>query len=194
LANQARGYLVPQWRRLTEALTEQTFDPAQPTLHPSYTGIYAQDWQGVKQAIEKEPHWHRQPVLLLRHVQACTRLWQTADAVVSWFYLCWRFPDNTDIDTAQCNRELKNAWLDFLELEPELPAETFPAWYLLIKPGLVNTLAIEGNAPNNELYEIVHQLIVARQAKDESREMNLRQQLQALNPVFFQHFKNGVTK
>jgi hypothetical protein len=194
LANQARGYLVPQWRRLTEALTEQTFDPAQPTLHPSYTGIYALDWQGVKQAIEKEPQWRSQPELLLRHVQACARLWQNSDAVLSWFYLCWQFPENTNIDAAQCDRELKNAWLDFLELEPELPAEAFPAWYLLIKPGLVKTLAMEDNAPNNELYEIVHQLIVARQAKDESREMNLRQQLQALNPVFFQLFKKRVTK
>lgn len=194
LANQSRGYLIPQWRRLTAALSKQTFDPQRPRLHASYTAIHAMDWHGVKQAIEKEPQWRVQPELLLRHVQACTRLWQNADAVVSWFYLCWQFPEDAHIDAAKADRDLKEAWLDFLELEPELPVEAFPAWYLLIKPGLANTLTTEDSAPSNELYAIVRRLLAARQAKDESQEINLRQQLQELEPVFFQHFIERIAK
>jgi hypothetical protein len=188
LAQQARGYLVAQWRRLSEALMHHAFDPAQPNLHASYCGIHAMDWPGVKQCIENEPQWHAQPVLLLRHVQACTRLWQTVDAALSWFFLCWQFPQDTDIDAAQADQELRHAWLDFLDLEPELSIVAFPAWHLLNKPGLVNTLKMPGDAPANELYQIVRQLLNTKRAKDESREISLRQQLQALDSAFFQHF------
>jgi hypothetical protein len=188
LAQQARGYLVTQWRRLSEALIDCDFDPAQPDLHASFTGIHAMDWLGVKQSIEKVPQWRDQPVLLLRHVQACTRLWQPADAVLSWFLLCWQFPQDADIDTAQADQDLRNAWLDFLELEPELPVAAFPAWHLLSKPGLANTLTVDADTADNELYQIVQRLIKAKQAKDEVREIALRQQLKALDTVFFQHF------
>ena len=188
LAQNARGYLVPQWRRLTDLLTSHSFDPGHPDIHSSFTAIHAMDWHTVKQSIEKEPNWRNHPVLLVRHVQACTRLWQTADAILSWFYLCWRFPQDADIDEVQADSDLKNAWLDFLELEPELPISAFPAWHLLNKPGLANTLTIQDVAPDNELYHIVQRLLQAKQEPDTEHEIKIRQQLQKLDPVFFEHF------
>jgi hypothetical protein len=178
---------------LTELLITHPFDPALPKMHPSFTGIHAMEWHTVKQSIEKEPNWRNYPVLLLRHVQACTRLWQTAEAILSWFYLCWRFPKDADIDSAQADRELKNAWLDFLELEPELPVTAFPAWHLLNKPGLIKTLPeAESNAFDDKLYETVHRLLETKQAQDSAQEISLRQQLQRLDSVFFQHFIKRV--
>ena len=51
LAQHARGYLVTQWRRLSEALMEHAFDPAQPNLHTSFTSIHAMDWPGVTSSL-----------------------------------------------------------------------------------------------------------------------------------------------
>ncbi|KPJ93875.1 MAG: hypothetical protein AMJ53_06385 [Gammaproteobacteria bacterium SG8_11] len=189
LAQHARDYLVPQWRRLTNALATLPFDPAHPKLHASFTALQALDWHQAKKAIERESHWRQNPILLLRHVQTCTRLWQTAQSILSWFYLCWRFPQSADIDEAQADRDLKNAWLDFLELEPELPVGAFPAWHLLNKPGLLNILPeSEDTVIENELYQIIHRLLEAKQARDETQEIALRQQLQKVDAAFFQHF------
>lgn len=193
LAQNARGYLVPQWRRLTELLNAHPFDPVHPNIHSSFTGIRAMDWHTVKQSIEKEPNWRNHPVLLSRHIQACTRLWQTTDAILSWFYLCWRFPQDADIDEVQADRELKNAWLDFLELEPELPVAAFPAWHLLNKPGLIKILPeAEGDAPDDKLFNTVHRLLETKQSQDSTQEISLRQQLQELDSVFFQHYIKRV--
>jgi hypothetical protein len=170
-------------------LISHSFDPAHPDMHPSFTGIHAMDWHTVIQSIEKEPKWRNYPVLLLRHVQACSRLWQTADAILSWFYLCWRFPQDTDIDEAQADSDLKNAWLDFLELEPELPISAFPAWHVLNKPGLVKTLPeYESNARDDKLYDTVLRLLETKKSQDSAQEISLRQQLQRMDSVFFQHY------
>ena len=193
LAQNARGYLIPQWRRLTELLAAQPFDPTHPNMHPSFSGIHAMEWHTVKQSIEQEPNWRNQPVLLSRHVQACTRLWQSADAILSWFYLCWRFPQDTDIDAAQADRELRDAWLDFLDLEPELPVSTFPAWHLLNKPGLIKTLhEPEEDAPDDQLYLTVHSIVKANLSQDSNQEIRLREKLQEIDSVFFQHYINRV--
>jgi hypothetical protein len=192
LAQHARGYLVQQWWRLTDLLKEHAFDPEQPTLHASFTAIYAMDWRQVKQSIEKEAQWRNHPVLLLRHVQACSRLRQSAQAILSWFCLCWQFPQHADIDAAQADQDLKNAWLDFLEMEPELPAEAFPAWHLFNKPGLAKTLPKHDDVLDNELYEIIQRLLQSRQSNDTSQEMVLRQQIKTQYPEFFQHLIKHV--
>ena len=171
LAQRAREYLIPQWRRLTTKLSDHVFDPAQPNLHASFTGIQALDWSSVKQAIEQESQWRKSPVLLARHAQACTRLWLPA----------------------QVDSDLKNAWMDFLELEPELAVSTFPAWHLLHKPGLINTLPEhQEDTPWDELYQAVYRKLKAQPSGNSTYDIDLRQQLQEINPVFFQHFIKSV--
>ncbi|MGD8594431.1 MAG: hypothetical protein PVF82_16495, partial [Gammaproteobacteria bacterium] len=64
----------------------------------------------------------------------------------------------------------------------------FPAWHLLNKPGLANTLTIQDVAPENEHYQIVQRLLQAKQEPDTEHEIKIRQQLQKLDPVFFEHF------
>ena len=194
MAARSRGYLVTQWRRLTKALSSHSFDPAQPELHTSFSAIQSLDWNTAKQAIENEPQWRNHPVLLLRHVHCCTRLWQLNDALLSWFYLCWLFPQDTDINAAQADSALKSDWLEFLDLEPELDPKVFPAWYILNKPGLIKTLPDLGsqkNTPCDETYKIMQRMLAAQQS-DKSilpgMDISLRQELLAVDPVFFQHF------
>ena len=194
MAQRAREYLVPQWRRLTNSLTNKKFDNSSPELHASYTAMHAMDWHTARQAIEQEARWRDNPILLLRHVQACTRLWQLNEAILSWFYLCWTFPQDTDVVTAQVDHGLRHQWLEFLDLEPELEPRVFPAWQLLNKPGLVKTLpdlTHDENAPCDETYRIVHRMLASQQSGDSvlpQLDITLRQELRAADPVFFQHF------
>lgn len=194
LGQRSRDYLVPHWRRLTNALTTIVFDPALPERHASYTAIQALDWAAAKQAIEQEPAWRQSSVLLQRHVQACSGLWQQSGALLSWFYLCWQFPEDTEIAAVQGDNLLKEAWLEFLELEPELSTSTFPAWYLLKKPGLVKTLPDPEGAdsmPCDVPYKIIYRMQTITQAQGAigpEQDIELRQQLQQADPVFFRHF------
>jgi len=107
LGKNSRNLLIPLWRRLSAALQNQPYQSAQPTLHLSYTASQSMDWETVCHAVENESHWHTDVALLLRHTRACEYLHQKPEALLSWFKLCWQFPEQSDIYESSNDNELR---------------------------------------------------------------------------------------
>jgi hypothetical protein len=209
LGKDSRNLLIPLWRRLSCALRDQPYRSTEPELHLSYTAGRALDWEAVRRAVEQEPRWHTDAVLLLRHAQACDQLHQQAAALASWFELCWRFPAQGDVLASSGNHELRRQWTAYLDLDPELPVQSFPAWLLLSKPGLTNILPDPDNhsrvargtgdgvtvcpASYRTLYRLQHDRVQAHAERGTNDTMALRARLKQQDPVLFQHFLQFTT-
>jgi hypothetical protein len=191
-----RQLLIPLWRRLTTALRGQTFDPSRPELHASHTAMRAGDWQGVRQAVESEADWQCQALLLERHARACTHLSDRAAALRSWCLLCWRFPLLGERIESCDDSTFGGGWRAFLDLEPELPVEDFPAWLLLQSPGLASIAPDAEACP--ERYRILLQLQKRRQlgtaAATDVNAMALRAALKRQAPLLFQYYLDSLDR
>ena len=184
----ARHLMIPVWRRLATALHGVGFDAQVPERHASYAATRAMDWQGVRGAIERESRWEEQAVLIQRHALACERVRDDAAANRSWALLCWHFPDSAAALDSSLDTSLSGDWDDFQDLEPPLPAEAFPAWRLMRRPGLAQQLAIaEDCGPAS--YHLVRLLCLQKigQATDDTRDViALRAELKTQDPALLQ--------
>jgi hypothetical protein len=190
--------LIPLWRRLSRALETQVFDPAYPQLHASYTSIMARDWPGVRQAVEREDGWRNEAVLLTRHARASTHLSDQAAALQSWFHLIWRFPKLSDDFQTYADHTLRSAWQVFLDLEPELPDEDFPAWLLVRIPSfaLIAPEVEDGTlCPASYHTLLCLQRSILKEGVDSTapQAMELRLKLKQQAPLLFQHFLGSGT-
>jgi hypothetical protein len=186
LGRESRPFMEPLWRRLGEALADHDFEPQRPELHRSYTASRNLDWLAVIEAIEAEPDWYNHAVLLQRHARACEQLQRSVEAMLDRFQLCWRFPRQAALALTDATVDLIRAWDLFQNLEPELEPSHFPAWLLIIRPGISSRLplpVVEAPADFQLLYALQRQ-------KDGlgSEAMRLRAELKALNPALFHHF------
>lgn len=190
LGKDSRQFLVPLWRRLDDVLAGQPFDPLRPELHRSYTAAAMLDWQRVIVAVEAEPEWRSQPLLLQRHAAACERLQRSIDALLDRFALCWRFPQQAELSATGAPLDLIRAWDRFLELEPELEVSAFPAWLLILRPAMTQWLSPpDDDAPED--YRLVFALQRASAtpgAAPGSDAVRLRGELKKLNSELFHHF------
>ncbi|VAW83322.1 hypothetical protein MNBD_GAMMA13-1208, partial [hydrothermal vent metagenome] len=194
LGKESRNLLIPLWRRLSLALCDQPYPTTQPELHASYTASRAMDWDSARQAVERVPDWRAEPVLLQRHTRACEHLHLRSDALLGWFTLCWRFAQHSDAIESSNDTELQQCWLAFLELEPELPTQAFPAWMLLDKPGLTQVLAApcDGTTACPASYRTLYRL--QNGISDPTDEhIALRARLKQQDPVLFQHYLKTVS-
>lgn len=190
----ASGFLLdPLWRRLTAALQDRPFDPSCPDLHPSYTAAQARDWPTVRQAVECEEGWRRQPVLLERHARACTRLDDQAAALGSWYLICWQFPQLGDRLDRCGDHTLASGWQGFLDLEQELPTEDFPAWLMMRHSGLAR-IAPNGDddIPCPESYRTLYHLLRDGAKGADDQIMTLRGRLKQQAPLLFHHYLETV--
>lgn len=194
LGKESRNLLIPQWRRLSSALQDQPYQPAQPEMHISYTASQAMDWDISRQAVEQLTNWQTDPVLLKRHARACDQLHLRGDALISWFNLCWQFPHQSDAIECSTDTELRQQWISFLELEPELSVQTFPAWLLLSKPGLIRIVV----APHNDETICPSSYLTMRQLQHNIQQTDnniaLRAQLKQQDPALFLHYLNNIEK
>jgi hypothetical protein len=149
----------------------------------------------MKQSIETEPNWKNSAILLSRHALACDHLQLPGESLLSWFEFCWRFPQESEILEHTASNEIQQYWEKFLELDPELPEQEFPAWLILKKPGLINIIpnTIDGTQENKQenptSYCILCQLVAPRaEALSSSESMTLRAALKKQNPDLFQHY------
>jgi hypothetical protein len=192
LGRGSRDYLMPHWQRLGQALDGHPFDPGSPRLHASYPALRGEAWGRLKALVEAESGWREQPLLLCRHAQACGRLRLEVEEGCDWFRICCCFPDQADAIGREASRIWRARWLDFLELEPELPEGDFPAWSLLHEPGLVKGLeavdCLEG-AEIPEDHHLTAELVAAAISRLSVTDLiEPRKRLQALNPSLFQHY------
>jgi len=128
----------------------------------------------------------------MRHAQACEHLHHPSVALQSWFWLFWQYPEQCDALESDGNRPLRQHWQAFLELDPELPVQAFPAWLLIRKPGLTQALpdpASDPISPGN--YRILYRL-QCRQLTGNSSDIALRAQLKQQDPTLFQHFLDHI--
>jgi hypothetical protein len=183
----SRHFLIPLWRRLHKALAGKPFDPAHPELHSSHTAKRILDWGQVVATVEGETDWRRQPVLLRRHALACERLRRSADTALDLFELCWRFPEQVPEVMEGGVLDMIHAWHLFAELEPELDITAFPAWLLIIRPGMVNWLP-RPEASHPEDYRLTYSLQKNQTDTGRAEVVQLRAGLKALSPALFRHF------
>ncbi|NOZ53201.1 MAG: hypothetical protein GXP08_08675 [Gammaproteobacteria bacterium] len=197
LGRDSHNLLIPQWRRLSEALQNKPYDKLTPTLHRSYTAIQSMDWSTARQAVEQIPNWHLDLELLQRHALACYRLQLDQEALMSWFLLCWQFPEHINTITPSFDADLNRYWTDFLELDPELPPQSFPAWLLLRNGGLVKVLPTPQNnasIPCADSYVTLYSLQTDKH-KDSQATDNIRKraQLKQQDPVLFKYYLDNIS-
>lgn len=193
---EARDFLVPHWWRLSEALQGSDFTPETPKLHSSYTYAHAYDWNSVRTSIEWEDGWYEHPVLLIRHVKACTMLRDEPAVYLSVFKLCWYHPKYLDsVFNGNTPSGLKLQWQFFEDDFDELDRESFPAWFLMRHSGLIGSLPVHVESEEDDpsksgsrkskgyrSYQLVYSLLQARQQNNDDDEMLFRKQLQEVNP------------
>jgi hypothetical protein len=193
LGNARRNLLIPLWRRLSQALQNQPFDASEPELHLSYSAAQALDWSISRKAIERETEWQNQPILLLRHADACERQHDNATALASWFILCWRFPQRAEAIELSSNHELSRQWENFQDLDPTLPVCSFPAWLLINQPSLTRILpnprSRTAGCPDSyaTVYQL-HQDYGNPEAALRAANIALRARLKQQDPLLFEHF------
>ena len=200
LGQASRNLLIPLWQRLSVVLQDRPYRADESELHLSYTAAEAQDWIDARRAVEREPDWQSDPVLLLRHARACERTHDNAAALPSWFTLCWSYPQHAEAVESTINHELRHQWETFQDLDPVLPIRSFPAWLLLSRPGLIPILPEPTGEPESAravcpqsyltLYRLRHNH--ARPATGSGDGMALRARLKEQDPLLFQHFLSAL--
>lgn len=187
---EAIRFLTPLWQDLTAELTGRPFDPEQPKLHVSYTGTKAFLWHDVTKAIEQEPDYSKQPILLFRYAEASFKVARELAGLEHWFLLFLLHTETAEQLIKQTGYLLLfDDWKRFQELDPELPTQFFPAWILLLKPALAKQdLILNGVAEGFRAFSLAKQLSVEPL---ESTSIALRADLKKLNPDLFRHFLNS---
>ena len=192
LGTGSRDFLAPFWRRLLKAVWNEGFDPDRPELHASYLAIQMEAWELAQQSLEAQAGWIEQPLLLRRYAQASSRLQQDDRAVCCWFRLCWRFPDQAGAIEQEADLGWRHRWQRFLDLEPELPKQDFPAWTLLEQPGLAKRLAAADCLAGVEIledFQVTASLVeVGAVVLPAADIIEQRKRLKALNPLLFAHY------
>lgn len=136
------AFLIPLWQKLSAEYAGQPFQPDAWKCHFSYTAMQGLQWRDVITAVEREKKWHKQPLLLFRHAEACGKLHREEECLTGWMRLLLFFPETAaELINGTGNRLLHDAWRKFQELDPEMSVEFFPAWMLLKKPALKKTAA-----------------------------------------------------
>lgn len=202
LGKASRNLLIPLWRRLSNALQGQAYQPSQPELHISYTATQVMDWDTVKQSVEQEPHWQSDSVLLVRHATACDYLRCEAKALQDWFLLCCQYPEQGHVLESCSNQTLRQQWMSFEDMGSELPTQSFPAWLLIAIPGLTRILPEPDSTFGHDLvacppsfhtlYRLQQNRLNAQGASTNSDDMELRIQLKQQDPLLFQFFLDRI--
>lgn len=191
LRTEAIRFLTPLWQDLSAELAGRSFDPEQPKLHVSYSGTKAFLWQDVTTAIEQEPNYFAQPILLFRYAEASFKQSRELAGLEHWFLLFLLHTETAEQLIKQTGYLLlSNDWQRFQELDPELPAQFFPTWILLIKPALARQdLILNGEAEGFRTFSLAKQLSAEPL---ESTSIALRADLKKLNPDLFRHFLDSL--
>ncbi|MEA3276304.1 MAG: hypothetical protein U9Q81_13645 [Pseudomonadota bacterium] len=187
LGYRARDYLAPLWADLAESVAGLPFSPGAPRLHASFLWGRAGRWEAACQAVEAEPDWQRQPVLLLIHAEACWRTRQQAAARRDWMWLCW--DDPLEAEHALGSRELpdrrlSDLWSRFGDAELGLETEDFPAWLLVEDSGAAAVVPPDA-APADERgagYRLLHRLVSGED------DISLRRELADTHPDLLRLF------
>jgi hypothetical protein len=176
LGHRARDFLGAQWAALAERLAGRPFDPASGELHAAIAWTRAGRWDRAREAVESEPDWLDQPVLVLLHAEACWRGRDPFGARRDWLWLCREYPSAAERafrDPAFPDHRLADLWAAYgdLDLDEELAAEDFPAWLLLQDPGAFGVIPPSETSTDDRdtAYRLLHGLVTGDDTIDRRR-------------------------
>ncbi|WP_296811493.1 hypothetical protein [Thiocapsa sp.] len=176
LGHRVRDFLGTLWAALAERLAGRPFTPGAGEVHASIAWTRAGRWERAREAIEAEPDWLDQPVLVLVHAESCWRARDPFGARRDWLWLCREYPSAAERvlrDPAFPDRRLADLWEAFgdLELDEELATEDFPAWLLLQDPGAFAVLPPSETSSDDRdtAYRLLHGLVTGDDTVDRRR-------------------------
>lgn len=198
----ARHLLVPLWRRVARDLACDSYHPAVPEQHSSFAFMQAESWQDVIDAVQAVSAWWRHAPLCYRLAVAAHRQGERILSLTAWCCLCWCSPATAMThldDSLQPDWDIRRFWLQFLDIDAEGPdllqPQDFPAWMLLVEPGLSHGLPADlppGQSAGEAHYRLTHALVSARRQGQTAQEMIARERLQAASPVLFRCFRERL--
>jgi hypothetical protein len=183
LGYRARDLLAVLWNDLAQQFQSLRFNADAPRLHASWVLSQLERWADARAAIEAEPTWRAEPLLLARHSAVCRRGGDRTAALKDWFALCWLHPDAADrvLGAADLpDKALAARWSEFCDLDPPAPplpaleTEDFPAWCLLADPGLAASAppaANDADPDRADAYAAVQALIMEPADLDRRRRL-----------------------
>ncbi|EGV16112.1 hypothetical protein [Thiocapsa marina] len=190
LGHRARDFLGTLWAGLAECLTGRAFGPGSGDFHAAIAWTRAGRWERAREAIESEPDWLDQPVLVLVHAEACWRVRDPFGARRDWLWLCREYPSAAERAfraPAFPDRRLADLWAAFgdLGLEDELATEDFPAWLLLEDPKAFAVIRETGDTSSDDratAYRLLHALVSGDDTIDRRRELG------EIQPILLKQF------
>jgi hypothetical protein len=194
LGHRARDLLAVLWNDVAQQFQSLRFDANAPRLHASWVLAQLERWADARAAIEAEPDWSAEPLLLARHAAVCRRGDDRNAALKDWFALCWLHPDAADSVLGAVDlpdKALAARWSEFCDLDPPAPplpaleTEDFPAWCLLADPGLAASAppaADDADPDRADAYAAVRALIM------EPADLDRRRRLGDLHPTLLRTF------
>ena len=182
-------FITPLWHKLSDDISNLTFDPNAQDNHLSFTAYKGFQWQRVIESIELEQNWIEHSVLNFRYAEANFKLNKEKEALAHWFSFFILYPQQAEqFIRKSCNQLLMSAWQSFTELDPELESSLFPAWMVMETPSLAkNTLVDEKNT--NQPLELIKNLVSNSENK---LNVDLRVSLQKVSPALFVHYMKNI--
>ena len=182
-------FITPLWHKLSDDISDLTFDSNVQDNHLSFTAYKGFQWQRVIESIEHEQNWIKHPILNFRYAEACFKLNKEKLAIAHWFCLFIQFPQQAEqFIQKSCSQILMADWQSFTELDPELESSLFPAWMVMKIPALAkNALVVENNT--NQPLELIKNLVSISENK---LNVDLRVSLQKMSPALFVHYMKNI--
>lgn len=128
-----RGNVVLQHclRPLVAGLADRPLDPAHPRRHISHLWRLMNQPAQALSSLEAVPDWRHDAVALRLHALASEAAGAEPQAICDWIELCLAHPEQAE-EWLQFSRLLGAALEHWLDAEPELAIDAFPAWCVLL--------------------------------------------------------------
>ncbi|MCP4494567.1 MAG: hypothetical protein GY820_45800 [Gammaproteobacteria bacterium] len=182
----ARDYLAFAWRHIANCMDGLIFNPDQPELHMTTALLQIPDHAAVVASIENEPGAYRQPQLLERLAQSYDRLHQQEKTMIVFFLLVELDIDYAEMALHRCqSQQLQTLWQDFQEYDEKCYVGFFPAFVLLMRPGLLHLLPGYPDLQHPASQAAQELLRNHQSSKDE---IPARQALQTISPTLLKVF------
>lgn len=179
-----RGSVVLQHclRTLVTDLADRPLDPANPRRHISHLWRLMNQPGNALACLEAVPDWRHDAVAMRLHALASEAAGAEPQAICDWIELCLAHPEQAEEWLSE-SRLLGAAMEHWLDSEPELAIDAFPAWCVLLH-GL-RPAPMDPNDTRHGARLFNAALALVRQGGSDT---GLRRALQQLSPVLLRAY------
>jgi hypothetical protein len=201
-ATQAASWLAREWELLAEAAAGLAYTPTAPLAYSAALYLKAGAWTAAEVAVQAIPSWRRIPLPLAWMAEARLAQFGMADAWPLLIELAWLAPAGFDTLARRLKEPVLEPPLrDFdADFENETgneqdnhlpPSAWFPAWCLLVEPGLApflrQTQPGQGQNPERAARLLLDILALEKQGT-QPRLLELRKALRQIHPGLFARY------